>query len=324
MVENKKAIILGVLGQMGSSLAELLNSKGYEIHGIVKEDTAQDRIDWLASLIPTIKIYKINILKYGELSDVINNVAPEVIYNFAGKSDIFSPWDNLDNILELNAKVPQNILEIIVNSGKKIRFFQASSCLVFGKDKSGFQNELTPRQAMYAYGSAKLYADNMVASFRENFNVFACSGIMFPTESSRRGEGFFTKKVAKAVAEIKLGIKTDKLKLGDLTQMRDWLHVSDAVDAIYRMMQAEKPHDYVIGSGVLTSTEFFVREAFAVAKLDYLDHIEQVPEFTRKKDMWALCANNRKAKLELKWTPKVVITELIKQMVNFELEKLNK
>lgn len=322
MESKNKAIILGCLGQMGSTLAELLNSKGYEIHGIVKEDTAQDRIDWLTGLVPTIKIYRINILKYGELSDVINNVAPEVIYNFAGKSDIFSPWDNLDNILELNAKVPQNILEIIVNSGKNIRFFQASSCLVFGKDKSGLQNELTPRCPMYAYGAAKMYSDSMVASFRENFNVFACSGIMFPTESSRRGEGFFTKKVCKAVAEIKLGIKTDKLKLGDLTQMRDWLFVDDAVDAIYRMMQAEKPQDYVIGSGVLTSTEFFVREAFGVAKLDYLDHIEQVPEFTRKKDMWALCANNRKAKLELKWTPKVTVQQLIEKMVNYELEKL--
>lgn len=319
---NKKIILLGACGQIGSCLSELLYSKGYEVHGILKEDTSQERIDWITYLIPNIKIHKINILKYGELSDVINTVSPECVYNFAGKSDIFSPWENLDAILELNAKVPQNILEIIVNSGKNIRFFQASSCLVFGKDKSGLQNELTPRCPMYAYGSAKNYADSMVSSFRENFGVFACSGILFPTESSRRGDGFFTKKVCRAVAEIKLGIKTDKLKLGDLTQLRDWLYVEDAVDAIYRMMQAEKPQDYVIGSGVLTSTEFFVREAFAFCKLDYMEHIEQVPEFTRKKDMWSLCANNRKIKLELKWQPKITVPQLIEKMVQFEIEKL--
>lgn len=321
-MNKKPVIILGALGQIASTLAELLYSKGYEVHGIVKENTSEERIEWIKSLVPNIVIYKINILKTAELSEVINSVSPEVVYNFAGKSDIFSPWDNLDEILDLNAKVPQNILEIIVNSGKKIKFFQASSCLVFGKDKTGLQNELTPRQAMYAYGSAKLYADNLVSAFRDNFGVFACSGILFPTESSRRGDGFFTKKVTRSVAEIKLGIKKDKLKLGDLTQMRDWLFVGDAVDAIYKMMQAEQPVDYVIGSGVLTSTEYFVREAFGFAGLDYVDHIEQVPEFTRKKDMWALCANNRKIKLELKWTPKVTVPQLIEKMVNFELEKL--
>ena len=119
-----------------------------------------------------------------------------------------------------------------------------------------------------------------------------------------------------------MGIKKDKLKLGDLTQMRDWLYCTDTVDAIYRMMTAEKPEDYVIGSGVLTSTEYFVRTAFEGVGLDYMEHIEQVPEFTRNKDMWALCANNRKIKLELKWQPKINIQELIKQMVDYELEKL--
>ncbi len=321
-MSNKNVIILGALGQIASTLAELLYSKGYEIHGIIKKDTAQYRIDWLTSLVPTITIHKIDILKFGELSEVINTVNPECVYNMAGYTNTFEPWDRIDEVMELNAKVPQNILEIIVNSGKKIKFFQASSCLVFGKDKSGLQNEATPRSPLYCYGASKNYADNILQAFRDNFGVFACSGILFPTESSRRGDGFFTKKVSRAVAEIKLGIKKDKLKLGDLTQMRDWLFVGDAVDAIYKMMQAEQPVDYVIGSGVLTSTEFFVREAFGFAGLDYSEHIEQVPEFTRKKDMWALCANNRKIKLELKWTPKVTVTELIKQMVNFELEKL--
>lgn len=322
MESKPNVIILGVLGQIGSSLAELLYSKGYQIHGIVRENTSQERIEWIKSLVPSMVIYKIDILKTVELSETIRFIKPECVYNLAGYTNTFSPWENIDSIMDLNARVPQHILEIIVNTDKNIKYFQASSCLVFGKDKSGLQNEATPRSPLYVYGASKNYADNILQSFRDNFGVFACSGILFPTESSRRADGFFTKKVCKAVAEIKTGVKKDKLKLGDLSQMRDWLHVSDAVDAICRMMLAEQPTDYVIGSGVLTSTDYFVREAFGYAGLDYSEHIEQVPEFTRKKDMWALCANNRKIKLELKWTPKVTVPQLIEKMVSFEIDKL--
>jgi len=319
---KKTALVLGVLGQMGSFLAELLYSKGYEVHGVVRKNTSPERIEWIKSLVPNIAIYKIDIAKTLELSMIINNLRPECIYNFIGVTNTFQPWADIDSVLDLNAKFPQRILETIVTTDKNIRYFQASSCLVFGKDKTGFQNEATPRSPLWAYGASKNYADNIVMAFRDSFGLFACSGILFPTESSRRGEGFFTRKVAKAVAEIKMGVKKDKLKLGDISHMRDWMACEDAVDAIYRMMTAEKPEDYVIGSGVLTSTEFFVREAFAYQQLDYMEHIEQVPEFTRKKDMWSLCANNKKIKLELKWQPKVTVLELIKQMVEFEMIKI--
>ena len=321
-MENKKrAIILGVLGMDGSHLAELLHSKNYEIHGIVKENTTQDRIEWIKTLVPDIIIYPINILNKTKLIGIIDDVLPNEIYNFSGVSTIDNPFSDLDEILNLNARVPQHILEIIVAKDKKIKFFQASSCLVFGKDKSGLQNESTPRCPNYPYSVAKNYADNLISIFRETFGIFACSGILFPHISPRQSVNFYAKKVCSAIARIKAG-NNEKLKLGDLSHMRDWSWSPDVVEAIYLMMQAETPQDYVIGSGVLTSAEYFARMAFEYAKLDYQEHIEYAKEFDRKKDMWALCSNNRKIKLELKWHPKTTIQDIAKKMVDYEIEKL--
>lgn len=321
---NKKALILGVLGQMGSYMAELLNSKGYDVYGIVRLDADQKRVDWIKSLVPNIHIAPVDVLDKLSVQTAINIIRPNEIYNFCGYTNTFDPWKDIELVMKLNAKLPQDILESIVAVDKSIKFFQSSSCLVFGRDKSGLQNESTPRSPLHIYGSAKNYADNAIISFRETFGLFACSGILFPTESPRRGEEFFTKKVCKAIAEIKSGVKKDKLRLGDLTRMRDWSWAPDVVEAIYLMMQAEKPDDYVIGSGVLTSPEYFMRTAFEYAKLDYLDYLEHSSEFDRKKDMWALCANNRKIKLELKWQPKINICQIIEKMIDFEVNLLKK
>lgn len=317
----KRALVTGILGQDGSYMAELLASKGYEVHGIIKHTANHDKIKWLLGLVPTAKLYSTDISLKNELAYCIEKVRPTEIYNFAGVSDVFAPWENLDEILNLNAKVPQNILEIIVSVDKSIRFFQASSCLVFGKTKTDLQNELTPRCPIYVYGCAKNYSDNLISIFRETFGIFACSGVLYPHISPRQNSNFFAKKVCAAISRINNGA-SEKLKLGDLGSMRDWSYAPDVVEAAHLMLQHNKPEDFVIGSGVLTNSEYFVRTAFECCQLDYTEHIEQVPEFTRKKDVSALCADNRKIKLELKWQPKVTIQQLIENMVNYELGKL--
>lgn len=284
---NKRAIIFGISGQDGSFCSELLKSKGYEVFGVTKNDSTN-------------------------IFELINGINPDEIYNFAGVSNVIRPYDRLDEIFEVNAKLPQQILETIVKVDKKIKFFQASSSLIFGKDKSRSQNELTPFRPIYPYGCAKLYAHNMVNEFRETFGLFACCGIFFNHESERRKEHFFSRKICKAAAT-----KT-KVKVGNLDSLRDFGYAKDYMEAAYMMMQAKEPKDYVIGTGKLISMRAFAEKAFSYVGLDYREYVIEDEELKRKNDTNVLCAAASRIELDLGWKAKTSIDEMIKIIIEHD------
>ena len=317
----KKAIIIGVVGQDGSFLAELLYSKKYEIHGVVKNDTDVRRIEWIKKIVPGIVIHNIDILNKSELEVLLKNIMPDEIYNFAAYSNVFNPWENLDSILCLNSKLPQNILDLITSVDKNIKYFQASSCLIFGKDTSGFQNENTCSNPIHPYGISKLYADNILKEFRENFGIYCCSGIFFNHESERRGMDFFSRKITSSIAKIKAG-KLDKIKVGDLSSVRDFCYSPDFMEAAYKMMQNRVPTDYCVGTGEIISMEEFVKKCFDYVELDYKKYIEVDYSMCRKKDSNVMRANINKISSEIDWRPKTTLDEMIKKMIDNDINIL--
>lgn len=281
---NKKAMIFGVAGQDGSFMAQLLAAKGYAIYGILKDLPAS--------------VYSL-----------ISSAHIDEIYNFAGISNVINPYEKLDEIFEVNAKLPQQILEAIVQVDKKIKFFQASSSLIFGRDESRSQNELTPFAPMYPYGCAKLYAHNMVNEFRETYGLFACCGIFYNHESERRKEHFFSRKICKAAA------KKQMVVVGNLDSLRDFGYAKDYMEAAYLMMQAKGPKDYVIGTGKLISMREFAKKAFDYVGLDYSEYVIEEESLKRINDTNVLCADATKIKLDLGWEAKTSIDEMIKIMI---------
>lgn len=282
---NKKAIILGGYGQDGSFMHELLVKKGYNVF-IIGNDRPYD------------------------IHFHITLVQPDEIYNFAGVSNVINPYKSLNEVFEINAKLPQQILEAIYKVNKNIKYFQASSALIFGKDKSGYQNEETSYNPIYPYGAAKLYATNITKMFRDDLGLFACSGIFFPHESERRGEHFFTKKITHAAAT-----KT-KVVVGSLKAKRDFGYAPDYVEAAYLMLQNNIPTDYCIGTGELTSIEDFAKKSFDYVGLNYKDYVKVDESKTRINEAEILCANISKIKDEIGWKPTKNIDEIIHKMID--------
>ena len=322
---KKKALVIGLLGQDGSYLAELLHKKGYEVFGIVRENQQTgkgSRIEWMLNLISGIRIFPVDILDKAQLRRIIETICPHEIYNFAGDSNVFNAWSNLDLTLDLNARVPQHILEIILGNIKfsGTKFFQASSCLTFGRDTSGAQNERTPANPIHPYGITKNYSTNMVKEFRHSLGVFAVSGIFFNHESERRGNDFFSKKITSAVAKIKDG-SDEKIDVGNLSAQRDFGYAPDFMEAVWLMMQNEKPTDYVIGTGKLISMEEFVKKSFEYVGLDYKKFIRYDETLHRKNDTAVLRADITKIQTELGWTPTHTVDEMIAKMIDYELER---
>lgn len=317
----KKALLTGACGMDATFLAELLHSKGYEVYGIVRLHTHIDRIKKLERLVPGIRIFRAEVKNKEEIKRIVRWIKPDEIYNLLGYSNTFSPYEDTDEVIALNLTFPKHLLEIIEEVDKNIRFFQASSCLTFGKNREGLQDETTSPDPTFVYGVAKCAADQMVQLYRKDRGLFACSGVLFPHESERRGEGFFTKKITSAVARIKNGSQ-EKIKVGDLSQVRDWTYAGDVVEAMWLMLQQDKPRNYVIGSGKLTSVEKFVEMAFDYVGLNYKDYIQYDENLHRKNDFAVMCADISKIKRNLGWEPKLDITQIIAKMVDFELEKL--
>lgn len=323
MEKNNKALIIGILGQDGSYMAELLHSKGYEVCGLVRDNTDQSRIEWIESLVPGIEIHRVDILNKPQLSSIIKIIHPGEIYNFASSTNVFSAWENLDKVMDLDARLPQHILECILKIDKSIKFFQASSCLTFGRNNDGIQNEHTPINPVHPYGIAKAYADNMIAEFRTVHNIFACSGIFFNHESERRGENFFSKKITMAAAKIKKGLQ-QTIKVGNLNSYRDYGYAKDYMEAVFMMMQNEKPVDYVIGTGKLITMMEFAKKCFEYVGLDYVNHIDVDSELYRSIDTTILKANTQNIRLDLDWKPRNSIDDMVRIMVDFELNKITK
>lgn len=303
-MEKNKSIIFGYLGQDGSYMADLLKSKNYEIYGIVKNNSNN------------INLFEFDI---DNIYDIINYIRPSEIYNFAGVSDVFNPWENLDTIFNINALLPQKILETIVKIDKNIKFFQASSCLTFGRDTSGYQDENTPKNPIHPYGIAKLYADNMINEFRNIFGLYCCSGILFNHNSPRMRKEFFAKKVIKSAIDIK-NKKQDKLMVGNLSVVRDYGYAPDFVEAASLMMNNIEPKDYVIGTGKLISMKDYIKKVFEYLDLDYKQYIEVDDRFIRNNDTNILCANINNIKNDLGWKPTHSIDDIIRIMIEKELE----
>ncbi|HOG29737.1 MAG TPA: GDP-mannose 4,6-dehydratase, partial [Vicinamibacterales bacterium] len=275
----KRAIITGITGQDGSYLAELLLEKGYEVTGITRR-LSQPNLDRIAHLLDRIKLYPADLLDVLSLIHAIEENEPDEFYNLAAMSFVPASWDQPLLTGEFNAQGVTRVLDAIRRVNPKIRFYQASSSEMFGKVREVPQSELTPFHPRSPYGVSKVFGHYITVNYRESYNLFACSGLLFNHESPRRGLEFVTRKVSDGVARIKLGLQ-DTLLLGNLEAHRDWGFAGDYVRAMWLMLQQPTPDDFVVATGVSHSVKDLVRVAFAHAGLDWEKHVRVDPRFLR-------------------------------------------
>ncbi len=319
-----KALITGITGQDGSYLAELLLSKGYEVHGLIRKASTFNtgRIDHIYQdpHEPGARLF----LHYGDLSNseqlsnLIYNVRPDEIYHLGALSHVKVSFDIPEFTGSVTGLGTTRILEAVRRSGLKARFYQASSSEMFGQSPPP-QNEETAFRPRSPYAIAKVYAYWMTVNYREAYGIFATNGILFNHESPRRGETFLTRKVTRAVARIKAGLQ-DKVYLGNLKARRDYGYAPEYVEAMWRMMQLDRPDDFVIGTGVAPTIQEFVEEAFGYAGLDWRAHVEIDPRYFRPTEVDFLQADASKARRILDWNPKVTYKDLARIMVDADME----
>ena len=324
----KKAFITGITGQDGSYLAELLLSKSYEVHGLIRRSSTfnTDRIDHLYQdpHIPDIKLH----LHYGDLSvsgqmaDLIYNVQPDEIYHLGAQSHVRVSFDMPEYTGDVTGLGTVRLLEAIRKTRVKTKFYQASSSEMFGSAPAP-QNEQTPFEPRSPYAAAKVYAYWLVKNYREGYNLFASNGILFNHESPRRGETFVTRKITRAATRIKLGLQ-DKLYLGNLEARRDWGFAGDFVEAMWLILQQDKPDDYVIATGESHSVREFAEKVFQKLELDYEEYVAIDRRYFRPTEVDVLLGDSTKAQKELGWRPKVGFDQLIDMMVEADLELANK
>uniref|UniRef100_A0A7V3J9I5 GDP-mannose 4,6-dehydratase n=1 Tax=candidate division CPR3 bacterium TaxID=2268181 RepID=A0A7V3J9I5_UNCC3 len=320
----KRALITGVTGQDGSYLAEFLLAKGYEVHGLMRRASTFNthRIDHIY-IDPHLQGARF-FLHYGDLSDsgqltnLIYNIQPEEIYHLGAQSHVRVSFDTPEYTGDITGLGTTRLLESIRRSGIKTKLYQASSSEMFGSAPPP-QNENTPFQPRSPYAAAKVYAYWMVRNYRDGYNLFACNGILFNHESPRRGETFVSRKISRAVANILAG-KQKKLYLGNLKAKRDWGYAPEYVVCQWLMLQQDKPDDYVIGTGESHTVQEFVEEAFSYAGLDWKEYVEIDPKYFRPTEVDHLQADISKARKVLGWEPKVRFRELVKIMVDADLE----
>ena len=316
-----KAFITGITGQDGSYLADLLLEKGYEVVGGVRRSATKNH--WRINHIED-QLYLVDI----DLSDIssLENVFekhPDIteVYNLAAQSFVGSSWDTPIYTSEVTGLGALNVLEAIRKKIPKAKFYQASSSEMFGKVQDTPQNELTKFYPRSPYGVAKCFAHYMTVNYRESYNMFACSGILFNHESERRGIEFVTRKITDGVARIKLGL-ADELLLGNLDAERDWGHAKDYVRAMWLMLQQDKPEDFVISTGKKHSVRKFCEVAFQVVGLKYFNFIDTDDRFVRPAEVDYLIGDSSKAFHKLNWHPTINFEELVKKMVLADIERL--
>ena len=325
----KKAIITGITGQDGSYLAELLIEKGYEVHGIIRRSSSfnTDRIDHLYQD-PHKSGTKL-FLHYGDLSDgtgmrrIVEEVMPDEVYNLGAQSHVKVSFEEPEYTADVDAMGTLRLLEAIRDYKDRtkhdVRFYQACSSEMFGKVVETPQKETTPFYPRSPYAVSKVFGYWQIVNYREAYNLFAVNGILFNHESPRRGETFVTRKITRAATKIKLGLQ-DKLYLGNLDAKRDWGFAGDYVEAMWLMMQQEKPDDYVVATGKTYSVREFVEKVFGKLDLQWQDYVEIDPRYFRPTEVDILLGDPSKAKKELKWSPKVDINGLVDMMLDHDLE----
>ena len=321
----KKAIITGITGQDGSYLAEMLLHKGYEVHGVIRRASTFNtrRLDHLYR--DPHNGEKVQLfLHYGDLSSsdslerVIHDVHPDEVYHLAAQSHVRVSFDMPEYTGDVTGLGTIRILESIRRLGSNTRFYQASTSELFGSAAAP-QSETTPFQPQSPYAAAKLYAFWVTRNYSQGYDLFACNGILFNHESPRRGETFVTRKITMAVARIKAGVQK-KLYLGNLEAKRDWGYAPEYVEAMWSMLQQEEPYDIVIGTGEAHTVQEFVEEAFGYVDLNYKDYVEIDPRYFRPTEVNHLEADPAKAKRILKWNPKVRYYDLVRIMMDADLE----
>ena len=323
----KKALITGITGQDGSYLAELLLGKGYEVHGIVRRSSSfnRERIDHLCTN-DEIKD-KTFFLHYGDLTDassltsLVYSIQPDEIYNLAAQSHVRVSFDMPEFTGEVDALGTIRLLDAIRLAGltRTVRFYQASTSELYGKVQEVPQRETTPFYPRSPYAVAKLYAFWAVKNYREAYGMFATNGILFNHESPRRGENFVTRKITMGVARIKLGLQRS-LAMGNIEAKRDWGFAGDYVEGMWRMLQHERPDDFVLATGEMHSVRDFLEAAFSSVDLDWHDYVTHDTRFDRPSEVDLLLGDASKARRELGWEPKVDFKRLVKMMVESDLE----
>ena len=323
-----KALITGITGQDGSYLAELLLSKGYEVHGLIRRSSTfnTDRIEHIYQdpHIPDIKLH----LHYGDLSvsgqmaDLIYNIQPDEIYNLGAQSHVRVSFDMPEYTGDVTGLGTVRLLEAIRKTDVETKFYQASSSEMFGAAPPP-QDETTPFEPQSPYAAAKVYSYYVVKNYRKAYNIFAANGILFNHESPRRGETFVTRKITRAATRIKLGLQ-DKLYLGNLEAKRDWGFAGDFVEAMWLILQQDEPNDYVIATGENHSVREFAEKVFQKLGLDYKEYVETDARYFRPTEVDVLLGDSSKAQKVLEWKPKVSFDQLIDMMIKADLELANK
>lgn len=321
----KVALITGITGQDGSFLAELLLEKGYKVYGIIRRTSSfnTQRIDHLYQdpHLPGTRL----LLEHGDLSDssslnhILRQIKPDEIYNLGAQSHVRVSFDVPEYTADVTALGTVRILEAIRETGIRPKFYQASSSEMFGKAGPEPQNELTTFHPRSPYATAKVFAYHTTVNYREAYDLFACNGILFNHESERRGETFVTRKITRAATRIKLGLQKN-LFLGNLEAKRDWGYAKDYVEAMWLMMQADKPDDFVIATGETHSVKEFVQETFSYLDLDWTEYVEIDPWYYRPSEVDYLQGDASKARRVLGWEPKIGFKELVRLMVDHDLK----
>lgn len=317
MSNRKTALITGITGQDGSYLADLLLEKGYDVYGMVRRSSVEkyDRIEHIRD---RIELIQGDLLDEFSLRTVLKKVKPTELYNLAAMSFVPTSWEQPVLTAEFTGVGVTKVLEAIRDVDPSIRFYQASSSEMFGKVREVPQSELTPFYPRSPYGVAKVYGHYITVNYRESYNLFACSGILFNHESPRRGLEFVTRKVTYAVAKIKHGLQK-KLYMGNLDAKRDWGFSGDYVEAMWLMLQQPKPDDYVIATGETHTVRELVEIAFSHVGLNWEDYVEIDPRFIRPAEVDLLIGDPSKAKKMLGWKPKVNFEGLVKMMVDSDM-----
>ncbi|MCZ7648580.1 MAG: GDP-mannose 4,6-dehydratase [Planctomycetota bacterium] len=325
MAVGKKALITGITGQDGSYLSELLLSKGYEIHGLIRRSSSfnTDRIEHVYQD-PHERGVRMR-LHYGDLSDasslarLLDSVRPDEVYNLGAQSHVGVSFLNPVYTAQVVGLGTLNLLEAVRQTQLPIRYYQASSSEMYGKVAETPQRETTPFHPRSPYACAKVYGYWQTVNYREAYGLYACNGLLFNHESPRRGETFVTRKITRAATRIKLGLQ-EKLYLGNMDARRDWGFAGDYVEAMWLMLQQDKPDDYVVATGETHSVKEFLEETFRLLDLDWTAHVEQDPRYLRPAEVDLLLGDAAKARQKLGWSPKVTFKGLVKMLVDHDLD----
>ena len=320
----KKVLITGITGQDGSYLAEFLLEKGYEVHGLVRHVALEDpehRLLRIWHILDRLILHPASLESYASIFNVVEKVKPDECYHLAAQSFVSYSFEDEFSTINTNINGTHFVLSAIKEKAPKCKFYFAASSEMFGLTKESQQNENTPFYPRSSYGISKVAGFDLTRNYRETYNLFACSGILFHHESPRRGFEFVTRKITNAVSKIKLGLDK-KMRLGNLEAKRDWGCAGDYVGAMWLMLQQDKPDDYVIATGETHSVREFVEQAFSYAGLNWQEYVIIDKKLYRSAEVYELRGDFSKAKRKLGWQPKVSFKELVKMMVDEDLQRI--